>query len=69
MGKEERLSLFEGFSNTKSSYVAELTVNHSGQNFNDVSEVISEVKPYIPVYLYRSGAVKKAATWFFNNFK
>ena len=69
MSKEERLSPSEGPGNVKYSCIAKLTVGRSGQNFNDVSEVISEVKPHIPVYLYRSGAVKKAATWFCNNFK
>ncbi len=38
-------------------------------DFNNASDVIKNLSPDIPAYLYRSKAVKKAASWFVKNFK
>jgi ornithine decarboxylase len=40
----------------------------NGGKFKDASDVIVQVKPYVPVYLYRSESVKKASRWFVEKF-
>ncbi len=47
-------------------YIGSTTKN---KEFKSASDVISQVQPYVPAYLYRSSHVQEAACWFEKNFK